>query len=119
MLAFSLLFKIGNANPWMHNLYAAAKASNYSKISGNFEFDHTLFLQDHKLGFWYDSNNWNFAFYVGSLPQPPCNQFMLWLVVVHPIEMTMEQSMGLNRMFRLKPSRALQFFNNRMVKIGK
>lgn len=44
---------------------------------------------------------------------------MIWLVVVHPIEMSMEQSMGLSRLFRIKPSRALQFFNNRMIKIGK
>jgi len=44
---------------------------------------------------------------------------MVWLVCVHPIEMSMEQSMGISRMFRLKPSRALQFFNNRLVKIGK
>jgi len=44
---------------------------------------------------------------------------MVWLVCVHPIEMSMEQSMGLARMFRIKPARALQFFNNRLVKIGK
>jgi len=44
---------------------------------------------------------------------------MVWLVCVNPIEMSMEQSMGLTKMFRLKPSRALQFFNNRLIKVGK
>lgn len=50
---------------------------------------------------------------------PPCTQFAIWLVCVHPIEMSMEQSMALQRMFRIKPARSLQFFNNRLVKIGK
>jgi len=44
---------------------------------------------------------------------------MIWLVCVHPIEMSMEQSMGIQKMFRIKPARALQFFNERLVKIGK
>jgi len=44
---------------------------------------------------------------------------MIWLVSVHPIEMSMEQSMGIQKMFRIKPSRALQLFNERLVKIGK
>lgn len=44
---------------------------------------------------------------------------MVWLVCVHPIDMSMEQSMGLQKMFRLKPARALQFFNNRLIKVGK
>jgi len=44
---------------------------------------------------------------------------MVWLVCANPIEMSMEQSMTLQKMFRIKPSRALQFFNNRLIKVGK
>jgi len=44
---------------------------------------------------------------------------MVWLVCVHPIDMSMEQSMGLQKLFRIKPSRALQLYNNRLVKLGK
>jgi len=61
-LGYSLLFKVGNANPWFKDLYNSAKSVNFTKVSGAYNFDHTLFLQEHKLGFWYDSNNWNFAF---------------------------------------------------------
>jgi len=62
-LTFSLLFKVGNANPWIKDIYNAAKSVNFTKIpSAVYEFDHTVFLQEHKVGFWYDTNNWNFAF---------------------------------------------------------
>jgi hypothetical protein len=113
------MFKIGNRNKWIHDLYVAAKAANFGMVAGDFTFDHTLFVQEGTPGFWYDTNNWNYAFYIGSNTIPPCNQYMVWLVCVHPVDMSMEQSMGLQKMFRLKPSRALQFFNNRLVKVGK
>jgi len=73
-LAFSILFKIGNRNKWMHDILQAAKATNFTTLNGEFNFDHTLFLQEHKVGFWYDTNNWNYAFYIGSSTIPPCNQ---------------------------------------------
>jgi len=44
---------------------------------------------------------------------------MIWLVCVHPVEMSMEQSLSIQKIFRIKPSRALQFFNERLLKIGK
>lgn len=53
------MFKIGNNNKWIHDLYNAAKKVNFSKVKGPHDFDHTLFLQEHKIGFWYDTNNWN------------------------------------------------------------
>jgi hypothetical protein len=46
----------------MHDLFTAAKAVNFTSLNGEFNFDHTLFLQEHKVGFWYDTNNWNYAF---------------------------------------------------------
>jgi len=118
-LGFSVLFKMGNRNKWIHDLFMAAKGANFATLAGDFTFDHTMFLQEGKSGFWYDSNNWNYAFYIGSHTIPPCQQYMVWLICVHPIDMSMEQSIGLQKMFRLKPSRALQFFNNRLIKIGK
>jgi len=33
-LAFSMLFKVGNANEWFKGLYAATKSVNFTKISG-------------------------------------------------------------------------------------
>lgn len=58
-LGFSLLFKVGNRNKWIHDLYLQAKTSNFTALTAELNFDHTLFLQEHKVGFWYDSNNWN------------------------------------------------------------
>jgi len=58
-MGYSILFKIGNRNKWIHDLYLAAKGSSFTTVSGDYQFDHTLFLQDHKVGFWYDTNNWN------------------------------------------------------------
>jgi len=58
-LNFSLLFKIGNRNKWIHTLYLKAKKNNFETASGPIVFDHTLFLQEHRVGFWYDTNNWN------------------------------------------------------------
>jgi hypothetical protein len=51
-MGFSIMFKIGNRNKWIHDLYMAAKGSNFSMVAGDFQFDHTLFLQEHKVGFW-------------------------------------------------------------------
>jgi hypothetical protein len=40
-------------------MYNIAKSNAFQKFVGAAEFDHTIFLQDKKVGFWYDSNNWN------------------------------------------------------------
>lgn len=73
-LGYSILFKIGNRNKWIHDIYLMAKNNNFTQFQGDFEFDHTIFLQQNKVGYWYDSNNWNYAFYIGSLSTPPCTQ---------------------------------------------
>lgn len=74
-MGFSVLFKMGNRNKWIHDLFIAAKGSNFGTLAGtDISFDHTLFLQEGKGGFWYDSNNWNYAFYIGSNTIPPCQQ---------------------------------------------
>jgi len=51
-LGFSLLFKIGNRNKWIHDLYLKTKEGNFTTASGDINFDHTMFLQEHKVGFW-------------------------------------------------------------------
>jgi hypothetical protein len=58
-LGYSLLFKVGNSNKWIKEIYNIGKASNFTKFTGPASFDHTIFLQEKKVGFWYDSNNWN------------------------------------------------------------
>jgi len=73
-LGFSILFKIGNRNKWIHDIYLKSRDSGFNQYIGDFNFDHTLFLQQQKVGFWYDTDNWNYAFYIGSNPIPPCNQ---------------------------------------------
>jgi len=61
-LGFSILFKIGNKNKWLNELYNTAKKSNFTIYHGDIDFDHTLFLQGKQVGFWYDNDNWNYAF---------------------------------------------------------
>lgn len=51
-LGFSLLFKVGNANKWIKDIYTVAKNTGFTKFVGPVNFDHTLFLQEHKVGFW-------------------------------------------------------------------
>lgn len=46
------MFKIGNRNKWIHDLYLAAKGAQFATLVGDFSFDHTLFVQEGKGGFW-------------------------------------------------------------------